>query len=194
MLGFHPFRMLRRAVLALLLVVVVACGILVAVGLRENVAAADVAIVPGNTVNPDGRPSPRLKARLDRAAELYRARLVPRIIVSGATGSEGFNEAVVMKRYLVGAGIPGSAIIVDSNGTTTWNTAQFAAAVMSSRGWGRAIAVTQYFHLPRMRLALERFGIAHVYSAHPTFFELRDLYSIPREVVGYVGYKVRPML
>jgi uncharacterized SAM-binding protein YcdF (DUF218 family) len=51
--------------------------------------------------------------------------------------------------------------------------------------------VSQYFHLPRARLALERFGISPVYSAHAHFFEWRDLYSSPRELAGYVRYYLR---
>lgn len=41
------------------------------------------------------------------------------------------------------------------------------------------------------RLALGRFGVSPVYSAHARFFELRDIYSIPREVAGYLVYSVR---
>jgi len=48
--------------------------------------------------------------------------------------------------------------------------------------------VSQYFHLPRARLALRRFGIETVYSAHAFFFEARDVYSSVREVFGYGEY------
>jgi hypothetical protein len=40
-------------------------------------------------------------------------------------------------------------------------------------------------------MALRRFGVPVVYSAHAHFFELRDLYSSPRELVGYVSYHFR---
>lgn len=37
-------------------------------------------------------------------------------------------------------------------------------------------------------LAMRRMGITPVYSAHARYFELRDLYSTAREVVGYPAY------
>ena len=55
-------------------------------------------------------------------------------------------------------------------------------------GWRSAVVVTQYFHIARTMLALRQQGITPVTSAHPAFFELRDLYAIPREAVGTVAY------
>src|SRR3712207_7177756 len=43
-------------------------------------------------------------------------------------------------------------------------------------------------HISRTRLAAKSFGISPVYTAHASYFELRDLYSIVREVVGYGEY------
>jgi hypothetical protein len=43
-------------------------------------------------------------------------------------------------------------------------------------------------HVPRTRLALERNGILVTGSAHAAYFEMRDLYSIPREAVAYAVY------
>ena len=46
-------------------------AVIVADGFNDHVFNADVIIVLGNTVNPDGKPSSRLQARLDEAAKLY---------------------------------------------------------------------------------------------------------------------------
>lgn len=51
--------------------------------------------------------------------------------------------------------------------------------------------VSQYFHLPRARLTLERLGISPIYSAHANFFEWRDIYSSLREVAAYISYVLR---
>ena len=40
-------------------------------GLNDNIGASDVAVVLGNKVELDGKPSKRLQGRLDRAVELY---------------------------------------------------------------------------------------------------------------------------
>ena len=168
-----------------------AATLIVADGLTDDIRAADVAIVPGNTVEKDGRPSARLGARLDRTVALYRQGLFPDVIVSGGVGVEGFDEAEVMKRYLVENGVPEGRIHVDGGGATTHLTARNASRMMRENGWRSAMVVSQYFHVPRMRLALERSGVAPVFSAHAPYFERRDVYSIAREVVGYGAYLLR---
>lgn len=46
-------------------------------GLWDDARQADVCVALGNTVGRDGRPSGRLRARLDKAVELYRAGTSP---------------------------------------------------------------------------------------------------------------------
>lgn len=72
-----------------------ASTVLIARGMSDEIHEANVAVVLGNTVNPDGTPSRRLAARLDTALELHRRGLFKNIIVSGGVGREGFDEAVV---------------------------------------------------------------------------------------------------
>ena len=165
---------------------------LVLTGINDKLAPADVIVVPGNTIMPDGTPSPRLQARLDVALKQFQAHRAPRILVSGATGKEGFDEAASMARYLAKRGVPASAIIEDNQGWTTDATARNAAALMRAHGWKTAMVATQYFHVPRFRLALARAGIAVSGQVHAPYFELRDLYSVPRETVGYAVYFMRP--
>ena len=65
--------MSRRSILAWFLpILVLAYGaFVVGGGLLESPANADLAVVLGNEVLPDGRLSARLAARVDRAIELY---------------------------------------------------------------------------------------------------------------------------
>ena len=184
-------RALLLMALPIMLAFTLAATLIVADGLTDDIHAADVAIVPGNTVEKDGRPSARLSARLDQTVALYRQGLFPNVIVSGAVGSEGFDEAQVMKRYLVENGVPEGSIHIDSGGATTHLMARNASRMMRENGWQSALVVSQYFHVPRTRLALKRSGVAPVFSAHAQYFELRDVYSIAREVVGYGTYLLR---
>lgn len=157
-------------------------------GMRDDIHRADFAVVLGNEVNADGRPSRRLAARLNTAAALYHRGLFANIVVSGATGRAGFDEAVVMKKYLVKLGLPQHKIIADGLGVTTAATARNAAAIAKEHHWSSVFVISQYFHIPRCRLALSRAGFDHIYSGHAQYVELRDIYSIPREVVGYAAY------
>ncbi|HEX8556758.1 MAG TPA: YdcF family protein [Pyrinomonadaceae bacterium] len=184
-------KLLLAPLLLLPAVFLLGAALLVADGLRDDIRPADVAIVLGNTVERDGRPSARLRARLDKAVELHRAGLFGHVIVSGGVGAEGFNEAEVMKRYLVGQGVPEDRVIADGEGLTTALTARNAARLMKEQGWRSALVISQYFHVPRTRLAVEGYGVRPVYSAHAEYFELRDVYSIAREVIGYGAYLAR---
>jgi vancomycin permeability regulator SanA len=144
--------------------------------------------VLGNQVMRGGTPHPRLAARLDAALALYDRGVVKNVIVSGGIGNEGFDESAVMKRYLVGRGIPAERIVTDSLGVNTAATAVNTAAILRQKRWSSVIVVSQYFHIPRCRLAMRRAGVAPVYSAHADYFELRDPYSTAREVIGYPAY------
>ncbi|EKD9323393.1 YdcF family protein, partial [Vibrio vulnificus] len=80
---------------------------------------AEVGIVYGNKVELDGKPSLRLASRLDAGLNLYKNGQVKILFVSGGIGKEGFNEAEVMKQYLVNNGVPVTDIIIDSKGDNT---------------------------------------------------------------------------
>lgn len=179
-------------ILALPLVACLASGGLIAwKGFSDRIFVADVAVVLGNHVYADGTPSPRLASRLDKAAELYKQGFVPLIIVSGGRGRNRRKEAPAMKAYLEGQGIPAGDIIEDLNGVDTRQTAVFTAAYLKQRGLTSAIAVSQYFHLARCELAFEMEGVLHVGTAHADYREWREIYSLLREIPGWVAYRFR---
>lgn len=179
--------------LKLLILVILGCfllagSVIVVTGLDDKIANADIIVVPGNTVAPDGTPSPRLQARLDAALKLFQEHRAPLIFVSGGTGKEGFDEAISMFAYLSKNGVPPAAIVKDSLGIDTAATARNAANFMRANKLKSAIVVTQYFHVARTKLALERNGVLIAGTAHARYVEMRDLYSIPREAIAYVAY------
>ena len=185
------FRIVRRAVLAIAGLWAAGCVVIVVAGLHDRLHPADVGVVPGSKVYPSGRPSPSLRSRLDEAVSVYRRGEVRNLFVSGGVGREGFDESQVMQAYLVAHGVPAGAITTDSHGDNTMLTARHAAALMRARGWRSAFVITQYFHVPRTRLALSKCGVDVAGWAHAPFFEWRDLYSVPREVLGYPDYMIR---
>ena len=167
-----------------------ACAAAIAIdGLRDDVRASDVGVVLGSKVIPDGIPSDRLRARLDKTAELYRQGMFKHIIVSGGTGIEGYSEGRVMAAYLSERqAIPRAAILIDEQGNTTEATARNSAAIMKAQGFRSAIVITQFFHLTRSRLALQRAGVETVGTAHASYFEARDIYSLARELAALPAY------
>lgn len=166
------------------LCVLAAATALTVAGLSDHVETADAVVVPGNTVNPDGSPSARLEGRLDAALAIYRAGRCKVIFVSGATGVEGVDESAAMKAYLVRQGVPPDRIIQDSQGFNTAATARNAAVALRQRGYGSVLAVSQFFHVPRLSRLLAGQGLVVVGNAHARYFELRDVYSLFREVAA----------
>lgn len=173
---------------------VVAGAILAWDGLRDHLAKADVAVIPGNGALPNGVPAPVLQARLDRTIELFWMGLFAEVFVSGSVEKGEVDEARTMHDYLVDHGIPEARIHMDHAGDDTYETARHAAQYMREHGLRSAIVVSQYYHLPRPKLALRHFGIRPVYGAHTADMARKDLRCVAREVFGcaYFGLRTCP--
>jgi vancomycin permeability regulator SanA len=184
---------LLSSLVVLLLVAVFTAALAISVdGLWDRIPAADLAIVPGNSVTAQGTPSARLQGRLDEALNLYKAGQCKVILVSGGLGAEGFDEADVMKNYLVQRGVDKDDIVTDHHGNNTYETARFAADLIRTKGLRSPIVVSQFFHISRLRLALQKHGIQTSGNSHARYYELRDLYSLLREVAAYIEYAFKP--
>ena len=164
---------------------------LAAMALGAHPSRSDVIVVLGNDVAPDGRPSRRLRARLDRALRLYRAGYAPRVLVSGGIEPDGRDEAAVMAAYLLAQGVPRGAVNQDPRGRDTFETARDTALRFGASR--RVLMVTQGLHLPRSLLAMRRFGNTRLSGAWPRFAEPRDIYSFVREAVALRYYVIRPL-
>ena len=127
-------------------------------GMTDYRRPADVAVVFGAQVHNDGRPSTSLRDRMDTAVELYKSGLVKRIIVSGGVGESGYNEALVMRDMAKQAGVPAGKVVVDSNGVSTAATVADTVPFFGGKDWQRILAVSQFYHLPRIKLAYQRAG------------------------------------
>ena len=145
---------LRLGGLGLLLWLVAGLAVAFA-GLATHPAApADLALVLGNTVGPGNRPLPRLRIRLEAALALYRRGGCRMLMVSGGVEDDGRDEAAGMKQWLVEHGVPAEAIVEDRHGDNTRASARNARAWLDAHGQRSVVVVSQYFHLPRARLAI----------------------------------------
>jgi vancomycin permeability regulator SanA len=181
-------RLWKALLLAPALAFAAAALAIAAAGLHDTPVAAGAIVVLGNTVLPSGQPSPRLQARLDCALDAYRRRLAPWVIVSGGVGKEGFDEAAVMAAYLERHGVPHRALLQDNAGNDTAASAANVARLAAQHHIASVLLASQYFHLPRARLAFRRAGMRVAGTIHARYAEPRDLYSLAREVVGYAAY------
>jgi uncharacterized SAM-binding protein YcdF (DUF218 family) len=185
-------RTIVRAAALLAAAFVCACLLVVAVGIQDRPGHADLIVVPGNLVHGDGSMSLRLESRCTRALQAWRDGLAPRLFVSGGVTPDGRDEAATMRRWFLARGVPDSALVVDRLGSNSWHTARNARRWLDAHGAHGVVIVTQGFHVPRMRLACARSGIAPIFWLHSHFFEREDFYSIAREIPGLAFYAVRP--
>jgi uncharacterized SAM-binding protein YcdF (DUF218 family) len=160
-------------------------------GASDDAAKSDVGLVLGTRVELDGQPSLAMRLRCSHAAKLCREGMFKHIIVSGGVGKEGFDEAKVMHDYLLTQGISDEQIIMDNKGDNTYLSAQHTRDIMKQRGFSSVVAVSQYYHMPRARLALNRFHVGTVHTSHAQYVGWRDLYACPRETLAYLAYLLR---
>ena len=116
----------------------------------------DCVIVPGAAVYQNSIPSPMLKDRLDVAAEIYRKKIVPKILVSGDNGNKEYDEVTVMQKYLIDNGIPAKDIVMDYAGFDTYQTIYRARDVFQVK---KAVIATQDFHLYRALYIGEKLSV-----------------------------------
>jgi vancomycin permeability regulator SanA len=168
-------------------------------GTTDHRRPADAAVIFGARVYASGQPSPLLADRIRTGVELYRSGLVPLLVMSGGDGSDGFNEARVMRDVAVAAGVDPAAILVDPAGNSTEATVANVSALLATRngprGPGRVIAVSQAYHLPRVQLAFASAGIdvLTVPAADPEPIGEMPL-LVAREILAFWAYDLRVCL
>jgi SanA protein len=121
-----------------------------------DVPHAQVAIVPGALVQPNGKMSAMLADRVRQADALWRAGKVDRILVSGDHHTWAYDEPDTMRKALVADGVPGRVIFEDHAGLDTWATMVRARSIF---GVNSAVVVTQGFHMPRALYLAHAAGI-----------------------------------
>jgi SanA protein len=144
-----------------------------------DVPHAEVAIVLGAQVMPDGRMSTMLGDRVRQAIALSRARKVDRILASGA-----YEQPDTMRKALLAAGVPAHDVLIDRAGFNTWATMVRAQRIFDVRS---AIVVTQGFHMARALYLARAAGLdAHGLTADLHGYGRAGTASDVREVLARV--------
>ncbi|MGE0505829.1 MAG: vancomycin high temperature exclusion protein [Solirubrobacterales bacterium] len=120
------------------------------------VPAAEVAIVPGALVQPNGRMSAMLADRVRQAARLWHAGKVEKVLVSGDHHTWAYDEPDTMRKALVRHGVPPRDVFEDHAGFDTWATMVRARSIFNVHD---AVVVTNGFHMPRALFLAEEAGI-----------------------------------
>ena len=154
---------------------------------RDETHPADCIVVFG-AAEYSGRPSPVLRARLDHAFNLFQRGLAPVVITTGGYGGDPrFSEGGVGRVYLMGRGVPDADIIAETQADNTDQSVERVAAIMNENGMRTCIAVSDGYHIFRIKKMLEHQGFT-VYGAprpqtrapsgwHETVLILREVVS-----------------
>ncbi len=154
---------------------------------------ADAAVVFGARVRNDGAPSLTLANRVTTAAELYRDGLVDTVVMTGGIEPSGIDETNVMRDLAMQLGVPSQAIILDPGGHNTNASVANTIRILRDNGLDRILAVSQFYHLPRIKLAYARAGVdAWTVPARTSI--TRTTAIVAREIPAFWLYYLRAVM
>lgn len=161
----------------------------------EDAPSNQVAIVFGAGLRRDGRPTDVLADRIETALALYHAGLIEKILFSGSSRADGYNEPEAMLAYALEMGFDPADGLLDPGGDRTFLTCLRAREVF---GIEKATLITQRFHLPRAlvlcdAVGIEAAGVAsdlRTYRAQQ-FWDLRESFATIRALwdAGLLGFR-----
>ncbi len=195
----HPRRRSLLRLLALLgvsVVVFLAAASIRIVGTAslQEARPADAIVVFG-AAEYSGHPSPVLRARLDQGFDLFQRGVAPVVITTGGAAADPhFSEGGVGRDYLMHRGIPERNLIAETQGRDTAESAVRVAVIMRANGLHSCVAVSDAYHVFRIRQLLEHEGLGPVYVAprpdsRPRGVVQRTV-AVLREATSYLLWKL----
>ena len=186
-------RLLALAVAVMLIYVASVCLHIVQEASRQETHPADAIVVFG-AAEYAGRPSPVYRARLDHAFELFKRGIAPVVIATGGAGDDlHFTEGGVGHDYLMRRGIAEPNLIAETQGSDTAQSAERVGVIMRANHMHSCIAVSDEYHVFRIRKLLERQGVK-VYVAPRPDSRPRSVWqrglAVLRETVSYMAWQL----
>ncbi len=188
----------RRAVGVIFFAGVMAVGFplaqMVFFGKTSYARKVDAIVVFGAGVYANGRMSLALSDRMRTACDLYNQGLADYLIVSGGPGHGDTHETAAMRVAAIEWGVPAERIICDPDGLNTDATVANTGEVFDTFGPRRVLAVSHWYHLPRIKMTYQRAGRDVLTAPARESRTLQALpYYIAREVAAVWVYYLRPL-
>ena len=187
-------RLLILLVAAVVLFLAVTAIQIVHTASLQEIRPAD-AIVVFCAAEYSGRPSPVLRARLDHALDVFHHGVAPVVITTGGAAADPtFTEGGVGRDYLMRHGIPERSLIAETQGRDTSESAVRVGVIMRANGLHSCVAVSDAYHVFRIRKLLEHEGLAPVYvsprpDSRPRTTWQREV-AVLREASSYFLWKL----
>jgi uncharacterized SAM-binding protein YcdF (DUF218 family) len=171
----------------------ITCGLILRQAQTDEARPASAIVVFG-AAEYAGRPSPIYRARLDHALELFRKGLAPVVITTGGYGYDPtYSEGGVGRDYLRSLGIPDRDLIAETQSSDTVQSAQRVAVIMKTNGLRNCLAVSDAYHVFRVKHMLQGEGVTAYATPRPdslprSFWERSFL--VAREAISYMFWRL----
>ena len=181
------------AIAAAIAWLVAICAGIIGQASRQERGPADAIVVFG-AAEYAGRPSPVYKARLDHAFDLFQQGVAPVVITSGGAAADpSYSEGGVGHDYLMHRGIPDSNLIAETQGSDTAQSAARVGVIMRANHMRRCVAVSDAYHVFRIRKLLEHEGLQVYVSPRPdsrphSLWQRAE--AVLREAASYLVWKL----
>lgn len=182
---------MKRAIIAMIIIIVIAVIIAISINVyivktgkkkiitkeqAKEIEDADYILILGAGVR-GNEPSPMLRDRLLQGIDIYNGSA--KILMSGDSTREDYDEVNVMKNFAVERGISADRIENDYEGVSTYDSIYRAKNVFGAK---KIIIVTQEYHLYRAlhiakKLGIDAYGVASNLQeyAGQTYRDIREI-------------------
>jgi uncharacterized SAM-binding protein YcdF (DUF218 family) len=163
-------------------------------GSQQEIPKADAIVVFG-AAEYSGHPSPVLRARLDHAFDLFERGVAPVVIVTGGAAEDpSYSEGGVGQAYLMRRGVPERSLIAETQGSDTAQSAVRVAVIMRTNGLHSCVAVSDAYHVFRIKKLLEHERVGPVYVAprpdSKPHGAIERMFAVLREATSYLAWKL----
>lgn len=126
-------------------------GLAAPLRIEDTAGPADAIVVFGGGAGESGEAGGGYQERAERAIELYRLGLAPRIVFSSGFAFT-FKEAEVMKAVAEHEGVPSTAIDLETRAANTYENVRNVVPILNRAGAKSALLVSSPYHMRRALL------------------------------------------
>jgi len=159
----------------------------------DETRPADAIVVFG-AAEYSGKPSPVYRARLDHAQTLFARGIAPIVITTGGSGGDPVHsEGEVGREYLLEHGVPDRSLIAETQSDDTSESAERVAVIMRRNNMHSCVAVSDGYHLFRIKRMMERQGVTVYGAPRPENRPLSGWQKIRiqlKEVLSYTAWRL----
>lgn len=164
----------------------------------QNIPKRHVAIVFGAGLYDGDKPTSYLRERVETAVQLYKAKRVDKLLMTGDNSVVTHNEPAAMLKLAEKLGVPKGDVVLDYAGRDTYDSCYRARHIFNVTS---GTVVTQGYHLPRALmtcrgLGIDAIGVAaeHESRDYTVSYIMREWLSTDKAVVQLMTKPKPPIL